>query len=392
MIGFLRNLLSTDFMPHGYCLRLPELILLHEISDLVIALSYFLIPIALIYLIRVRRDLVYPWMFLLFGLFIVSCGATHVLAVVVLWHPVYRLDGLVKAVTALASFPTALLLFRLLPEAKSIPSAQMLRDQNATLAAEIGERKRAEQTVRELNEQLEQRYSGVNDLLDAVLDALPVSIMIADHDGRLVRMNRASQRVWGENAPSSEDIAAYKEWIGFWPETGDLIQPQDWALSRAILKGEVATEERVEIERFGDKKRAVLELSAAPVRDTAGKIIGGVVAALDVTERVRAEQAVRASEATLNAVLDALPIPVVIADPGGKLVRENGAYRELWGVTPEALSWEQYGSWVGFSPETGKRIEAEEWAMARALLKGEVVKDQLLEIQPIRVQRKAIHP
>jgi hypothetical protein len=124
MIGFLRNLLSTDFMPHGYCLRLSEVIWLHEISDLVIALSYFLIPLALIYLIRVRRDLLYPWMFLLFGLFIVSCGATHVLSVVVLWHPVYRLDGLVKAITALASFPTALLLFRLLPEVKRIPSAQ----------------------------------------------------------------------------------------------------------------------------------------------------------------------------------------------------------------------------------------------------------------------------
>ena len=103
MIGFLRHLLSTDFTPHGYCLRLPEVIWLHEISDLVIALSYFLIPVALIYLIRVRRDLIYPWMFLLFGLFIVSCGATHLLAVVVLWHPVYRLDGLIKAITAVAS-------------------------------------------------------------------------------------------------------------------------------------------------------------------------------------------------------------------------------------------------------------------------------------------------
>src|SRR6185312_9105159 len=128
MIGFFRMLLSTDFMPHGYCLRLPEVIWLHEISDLVIAFSYFLIPVALLYLIRIRRDLIYPWMFSLFGLFIISCGATHLLSVVVLWHPMYRLDGMVKGITALFSLPTALLLFRLLPEAKRLPSAQLLRD------------------------------------------------------------------------------------------------------------------------------------------------------------------------------------------------------------------------------------------------------------------------
>src|SRR5205823_249829 len=71
----------------------------------------------------------------------------------------------------------------------------------------------------------------------------------------------------------------------------------------------------------------------------------------------------------------------VIADPSGRLVRENRALRELWGVTPETVSWEQYGDWVGFFPQTGTRIQAHEWAMSRALLNGEVVKDQLLEIQ-----------
>ncbi len=381
MIGFFSKLFSTDFMPHGYCLRLPEVIWLHEISDLVIAFSYFLIPLGLIYLIRVRRDLVYPWMFSLFGLFIVSCGATHLLSVVVLWHPVYRLDGLVKGITALVSFPTALLLLRLLPEAKRLPSAQLLRDQNATLAAEIGERRRAEEKVRELNAQLERQFSGVNDLLDAVLDALPVSIIIADPDGRIVRMNRASNRIWGHGAPASKNIAGYQEWVGYWPDTGERIQPEQWALSRAILKGEVSTEERVDIERFQDGKRAILELSAAPVRNAGGQIIGGVVASADVTERVRTEHAVRTSEATLNGVLDALPVAVVISDPRGHLIRENQAHRELWGVAPETLSWEQNPEWVGFWPETKNRIEPYEWAISRALLNGEVVKDQLVEIQ-----------
>ena len=381
MMGFFRKLLSTDFTPHGYCLRLPEVIWLHEISDLVIACAYFLIPLALIYLVRVRRDLVYPWMFSLFGLFIVSCGATHLLSVVVLWHPVYRLDGLVKGITALVSFPTALLLFRVLPEAKRLPSAQLLRDQNAVLAAEISERRRAEEKIRELNTQLERKFSGVNDLLDAVLDALPVSIIIADAEGRLLRMNRACERIWGAHPPASEKVADYDQWIGYWPDSGRRIQSGEWALSRAILNGHTTTDERVEIQRFNDGRRATLELSAAPVRDAGGKIIGGVVASVDVTERVRAEEAVRTSEATLNAVLDALPVAVVIAEPSGRLVRDNRAHRELWGAPPETLHWEEYGDWVGYLPETGARIEANEWAMSRALLNGEVVKDQLVEIE-----------
>ena len=130
MLEFFRKLLSTDFMPHTYCLRQPELIWLHACSDALVALSYFLIPAALFHLIRQRRDLVFHWMFILFGIFILSCGATHVMAIVTLWKPVYRLDGLIKAVTAIASLPTALLLWRLVPQAAAIPSLSQWRRAN----------------------------------------------------------------------------------------------------------------------------------------------------------------------------------------------------------------------------------------------------------------------
>jgi hypothetical protein len=111
LLDFLQNLFSADFMPHVYCLRDPGLVQLHLLSDGVIALSYALIPLALVLLLRRRRDLVFPWMFSLFSLFILGCGMTYLLAVVTLWHPIYRFDGLMKLITALASFPTAVLLF-----------------------------------------------------------------------------------------------------------------------------------------------------------------------------------------------------------------------------------------------------------------------------------------
>jgi hypothetical protein len=72
MLEHLADWFSTErFMPHGMCLVWrADLIWLHVTSDALIALSYFSIPFALVYFVRKRTDLAYPWMFLLPGL----CG------------------------------------------------------------------------------------------------------------------------------------------------------------------------------------------------------------------------------------------------------------------------------------------------------------------------------
>src|SRR5712671_1783783 len=98
MIEFLRNLFSSDFMAHGYCyLWKPEIVWLHAISDGLIALSYFFIPVMLVSLVRRRKDLPFHWVFLMFGVFIVSCGATHLMEIWTLWNGTYRLAGVIKA-------------------------------------------------------------------------------------------------------------------------------------------------------------------------------------------------------------------------------------------------------------------------------------------------------
>src|SRR5213080_519301 len=99
------------FIPHGHCyLWKPGLVGLHIVSDSLIALAYYSIPIALIYFVRKRRDLPFDWIFLLFGAFIIACGTTHILEVWTLWHPNYWLSGLIKAITAAISLCTAVLL------------------------------------------------------------------------------------------------------------------------------------------------------------------------------------------------------------------------------------------------------------------------------------------
>lgn len=105
MFEFLRQIFSMDFMPHVYSLRLAEVIWLHVVPDGVIVASYFLIPVAMIQLVRRQQNLAHSGMFLLFGLFILACGRTHRLDVFTLWYVFYRFDGIGKALTALVSLP-----------------------------------------------------------------------------------------------------------------------------------------------------------------------------------------------------------------------------------------------------------------------------------------------
>jgi len=135
MSDFFARILSADFMPHGHCYYWqPAIVWLHVLSDGVIALAYYTIPVALIYFVRERRDLVFNWIFVMFGVFIFACGTTHVMNIWEVWHPTYRLGGMVKLLTAAASILTAIVLWPLIPKALSLPSASQLAAANADLA------------------------------------------------------------------------------------------------------------------------------------------------------------------------------------------------------------------------------------------------------------------
>src|SRR5437899_2763407 len=131
-------------MPHGYSYHWnPGLVWLHVISDLLITLAYMSIPITLVHFVRKRRDLPFDWMFLCFGVFIMACGATHAMEVWNLWHGAYWLAGVLKAITAFASVPTAVLLLQLVPKALALPSPEDARKANKALVRAKEEAERA---------------------------------------------------------------------------------------------------------------------------------------------------------------------------------------------------------------------------------------------------------
>jgi signal transduction histidine kinase/CheY-like chemotaxis protein len=148
-MNLLKPFFDGSYEPHGYCLLWnPGLIWTHVVSDLFIAAAYFSIPLALVSLIRRRRDLEFSGMFYLFAVFILACGMTHILSVWNLWHGDYGVEAVVKAVTAAASVPTALILWPLIPRALAVPSPSQLQAANADLAAMVAERDSALEQVR----------------------------------------------------------------------------------------------------------------------------------------------------------------------------------------------------------------------------------------------------
>ncbi len=132
---------TRGLTPHGFCLAWdPGLLALQVVSDGIIAIAYYSIPFALAYLVIKRRDLVFRSMFWLFAIFITACGTTHLMGIVTLWYPVYWTDGLIKALTAVVSIITAIILWPLLPKVLALPSPAQLRDANERLAEQLAQR------------------------------------------------------------------------------------------------------------------------------------------------------------------------------------------------------------------------------------------------------------
>lgn len=178
------------YRPHGFCLSWePALVWLHVVSDAVTAASYFSIPIALAYFAYRRKDLRFRWVFVLFGIFILACGTTHAMGIWTLWNPSYWADGIAKAVTAVASVATAILLWPLIPRALALPTPADLTETNARLEAEIAERKATEESLRH-----------ERDFTRTVIEGLPGIFYVITAQGRIEMWNSNLETVTGYDA------------------------------------------------------------------------------------------------------------------------------------------------------------------------------------------------
>ncbi len=165
------QLADTQFMPHGHCyLWQADVLWLHVGSNAVIALSYFLIPLALtIFAVKNRSGLPHRDLLYLFIAFISFCGLSHTVEIYTTWVPAYRLEGWIKAITASVSIITALVLLPKLPELLDTQNLQKrylslqenqkllearLSQMNSVYEASLGREERITQLKKEINQEL----------------------------------------------------------------------------------------------------------------------------------------------------------------------------------------------------------------------------------------------
>ena len=149
------SLFQNDFMPHGFCIKWSwDLLTLYAVSDGFIFLAYSYIGIALAIFARKNVGLAWNKLLWLFSVFILSCGLTHLMEIVIFWQPLYWIDAILKSITAILSFITACALAPLIPDLLNLRSNEELDAVTSKLLHEKQERKKSHDLLIKLSQQV----------------------------------------------------------------------------------------------------------------------------------------------------------------------------------------------------------------------------------------------
>jgi len=310
MIEFFKKLLDSDFLPHGTCyLWNPGVLWLNVISDLVIALAYYAIPVFLFWFVRKRRDFGFSWILVAFAGFILACGTTHLLGAWTVWHATYRLDGVVKAATAVASVATAVLLMPLLPELVKMPNPAEVAGMYHKLAQDTTELGRVAEALRRQAE-----------LLDLAHDA----ILVQRPQGPISFWNRGAETMYGW--PREQAVGRVSR---------ELLQTRSAESFEAVLEEIRRTGywegELVHTRRDGSTITVFSRWASRQTQD-------GTTEILEINQDITARKRTERINSTFRQLLEAAPDGIVVVNRDGAMVQVNSQTERLFGYGREELT------------------------------------------------------
>jgi PAS domain S-box-containing protein len=239
---------------------------------------------------------------------------THLMEVWNLWHGNYWLAGVIKAMTAAASVPTAVLLARLMPEAVELPTFGQWIKANAALKAEILERKDAEVSLRIR----ETSFREQAELLDLTHDA----IFVRSLEGKILYWNRGAERLYGWTRDDVRGKVTHEILETRFPKPVEEILAG--VIESGSWEGELA-------HRCQDGSQVTVSSRWALQRDSAGKPLSILESNRDITQRKKEEEKFR-------NLLEAAPDAMVIVDSRGRIQLVNAQTERLFGYTRGELS------------------------------------------------------
>jgi PAS domain S-box-containing protein len=258
----------------------------------------------------------------------VACGATHVMEVWNLWHAQYWLAGGLKAVTALASVATAILLVRLVPQALELPNLSDWAQANVALESEIHERRELEIDLR----MSESRFREQAELLDLTHDA----VIVRNLRDEITYWNHGAEELYGWRAEEILGKVTHELLRTVFPE--ELIEIEVETRERGSWEGELMHRRR---------DGSVVTVSSRWVlrRDAEGNPNGILESNRDISAKREAEESRRQSEERnhLNEIrfrllIDAVKDYAIISlDANGLVTSWNSGAERMKGYAAEEM-------------------------------------------------------
>jgi len=279
-----------SFIPHGYCLSWSPLLLrLHIFSDVLITLSYFSIPLMLIYFVRRQPKFTYRRLAYLFSSFIIACGVTHLMSLLMIWWPAYWLEGLFKAITAMLSVITAVMIWNILPDVLSYSRRLKTKEHQHA----------------------------------RILESMANGVALADKDRRLTYVNKAFEQMTGY---SNQEMKGQPCNL-LQGEKTDPIQVQR-------IRDALASQQSFQGELINYRKDCTLfwnQLTISPIFDTEGQLIQFVGVLKDITEHKNLEAELINSERRFRVLADAAPVLIWMAGLDNKCFWFNQTWLDFTG-------------------------------------------------------------
>ena len=307
------------FIPHGYCLGWnPSLLWTLVTSDLVIGVSYYSIPVALLTFLRRHRDPAFDWVLALFALFIFACGMTHFIDILNIWNPAYGYEAVTKAITAASSAATAVVLWPLVPKA-----AALLTEREDSRRALEEANKRQNESMRLLAERTAQVEESER-RFRLTLENAPIGLAIVGLDGRFLTVNQVLCNMLGYAA---DELLA--------TGTQQLTLPEDWAhelgLIEDLLTGRRESYRCEKRYRHKNGGETYVQIDRTVLRDDLGQPIHFITQVQDITERQQLEQIRH------RLVVEAAPNAMIMVDGEGRITLVNAQTEKLFGYSSAEL-------------------------------------------------------